>query len=375
MRIAGVVAEYNPFHNGHRYHLGKTREAGATHIVAVLSPAVVQRGDIAVMPVQERAERAVRDGADLVLELSPQWVLSPARDFARAGVGVLRRLGCIDMLSFGAETADIKSLRAALENIEAKELEIKALMSQGFTYPQAAAKACKEDTAKIISGQNNTLAVEYLRALRETDITPLAIQRTVLHDGNIPDGLFASASYIRKIIETDGSKKFLGYSPEKEQLSYLKNGEKAILWRLSMMSREDFGDIPNSDGLDGRFFEATRRAGSLEEVCGAVKNRSITHARVRRAVICAALGIKKDDMYEQPFARIIALNSRGAEILKICRETAKIGLGGSLAALSRLSPAAKRQAELIELASRLQSLCRRSGVGKSEYRQSAKMIK
>ena len=374
MKIAGIIAEYNPFHNGHRYHIQKTREAGATLVVAVMSPSVVQRGEAAVQASHDRAEAAIFGGADLVLELSPQWALSPARDFARAGVDVIARLGCADILSFGAETADVGLLSKALEATEKNELNIKKLMSGGLNYPQAAARACGE-AAEIISGRNNILAMEYLRALKNSGIAPLAVQRTAQHDGAEPQGGFASASYIRSRIKAGGVEGYMGYSPDKSGLSFMKYGERAILWRLSMMSREDYENLPYSENIAGRLYEAARRANTLEEVYSAAKSRSVTHSRIRRAVMCAALGISRRDMFGQPFARVLALNARGAEVLKICRKTARIPLASSLAELSRLSPEAKRQAELIELASRLQSLCRLSTESITEYEKSARIIK
>ncbi len=371
MKIAGVIAEYNPFHNGHAYHLERTREAGATHIVAVMSGSVVQRGDIAVLPPHLRAEAAVRGGADLVLELPPQYSLGAARDFCSAGVGILKRLGKVDMLSFGAETDDISALESALKKIEDGEPKIKAEMSRGATYPQAAARILGEGAAEILS-PNNTLALEYLRALRGSKIAPFAVKRTLPHDSEEASGQFASASQIRKLLrEGGGVSQYLPEPPESP--AFIEKGENAVLWRLSAMSKEDFAQVPYCGELAGRLFDATRRADSLGEVYSAVKSRNVTHARVRRIVICAALGITAEDMFEPPFVRVLALNQRGAEILNACRKTAEIVWSGSLADLSRLSPEAKRQAELIELASRLLSLCGRPGV--SEYKMSAKIIK
>lgn len=375
MRIAGVIAEYNPFHLGHRYHLQMTREAGATHIVAVMSGSFVQRGDVAISDPYSRAREAVNGGADLVLELPPQYALGAARDFARAGLNILRRLGRVDMLSFGAETDDISSLVSALNEIDSAELEIKSRMSLGKTYPQAAAEVCGETTAKIILGPNNILALEYLRALRGSEITPVAINRTVPHDSEMTSDRFTSASQIRKLLK-DGknTEHFLDYDIGGE-LSFIEFGERALLYRLSSMSREDFERVPYCGELAGRIYRASRRAGSLEEIYEQVKSRNVTQARVRRVTMLAALGVTVDDLFEPQFVRVLALNHRGMELLKACRSAADIPWNDSLADLSRLSPEAKRQAELIELGSRLQSLCRKDTDGVSEYKRSARIIK
>lgn len=376
MRLAGIIAEYNPFHLGHKYHIEKTREAGATHVAVVMSGSVVQRGDIACMDAHERAEAAINGGADLVLELPPQYALSAARDFARAGTTIFKRLGCVDMLSFGAETADVQKLGAALTAIESAELKIKAYMSAGRTYPQAAAEVCSREVAEVISEPNNTLALEYLRALRGSVIEPFAVARTVPHDGEITSGCYASASQIRKILrDGESAERFLGYEPDAQGLSFIGNGEKAVLYRLAMMDKADFERVPYCNELAVRLYQATRRAESLEAVFDAVKSRNFTHARVRRAVMLAALGVTKDDMEILPFARVLALNRRGMEILRAARKTSQIEVGDSLKELSEVSPEAKRQAEIIEIASRLRCLCQSDGAGVSEYRRRAVVVK
>lgn len=374
MKIAGIIAEYNPFHKGHEFHIKKTREQGATHIAAVMSGSVVQRGDVAVADAHARACAAVSGGADLVLELPPQHSLGAARDFARAGVSIFKRLGCIDMLSFGAETEDIGAMREALRDITENELKIKAMMSAGLTYPQAAAEV-SERTAKIISGQNNTLALEYLRAMEASGITPFAVKRTVPHDSEIMRNGYVSASKIRAMLACgEDVSDFWDIPIDPARLRFLKNGEKAALYRLSMMSREDFAKIRGCKELAGRLYESTRRAASLDEIYAAVKRRNFTHARIRRAVLSAVLGIAEEDCFEPPFARVLALNERGAEILRICRKTAEIPVGSSLRELSKTSPEAARTAELIERASRFSEICG-GAVDISEYRKSAKMTR
>lgn len=375
MNIAAIISEYNPFHLGHGYHIQKTREAGATHIISLMSGNVVQRGDVAISDAHERAEKAVRGGADLVLELPPQFSLCPARDFACAGVRIISRLGCVDTLSFGAEDPDIFALSEALDSLNEKEPEIKLLMSSGKTYPQAASLVCGEKTANITLGQNNTLALEYLRAASGTGLKPLAIKRTVPHDSEITDGCFASASQIRKmLIDGEDAEDFLGYRPDTAKISYLEKGEKAILFKLSAMNREDFSDIPRLGELAPRIYLGSRRAKNLEELFFGAKSRNFTLSRVRRGVISAALGIKKSDMSPPPFVRVLALNRRGAEILKLCKSRAQIRLGGALAELSRGSKDSGRLAELIELASRFRELCSSAPSGISEYEKSAVMI-
>ncbi len=373
--VAGIISEYNPFHRGHEYHLGKTREAGASHIVCVMSGFTVQRGDFAILDPFLRARKAVERGADLVLELPPQFSLSPARDFAAAGVDILRRLGTVEMLSFGAETPDTESLKDLSEKAEQAELRVKKIMSGGKTYPRALSEALGEEDAKKLSGPNNTLAAEYLRAAKGWDVTPLAIKRTSPHDSQETDSGFASAGYIRRLLrEKKDCERYLGYpAPDPESLSLIENAEKAILLKLSGMSAEEFSRVPYSGELAPRLYAASRRAATLEEIFIKSKSRNFTLSRVRRTVLMAVLGITEEDLSPPEFVRVLALNRRGAEILRAARKSSEIAVGSSLADLSGISPAAKRQAELTESASRLWDFGHKIPSGISEYRRTAKL--
>ncbi|MBQ8624047.1 MAG: nucleotidyltransferase family protein [Oscillospiraceae bacterium] len=355
MKIAGIIAEYNPFHNGHKYQIEKTREAGATHIVAVMSGSCVQRGEIALCDKHTRAGAAIKGGADLVLELPVPFCLGTAPDFAKAGAEIFKRLGCIDMLSFGSESGDVNELIALANQIESLcESDIKSKMAQGLTYPAAISSLLGKSASKLLNGANNTLAIEYLRAIKNTQIAPFTIKRTTPHDSDELSESFASASYIREVIRGGGdASSFTPLALTKHDVTDTKNIESAVLYRLAMMTKNDFANVPYTDELETRLFEASRTAGTLNELYEKVKTKNITHARVRRAVMLAALGVTKEDMALNPYARILAMNTRGTEILSKCKQTSQIAVSASLAALSQTSADAKRLAQLDELSSRL----------------------
>lgn len=174
MKISGIICEYNPFHNGHLYHIRETRKNGATHIVAVMSGNFVQRGDTAIMDKLDRARLAVRSGADLVIELPVQYCLSSAENFASGAVFLLDSLGVVEELSFGSECGDTKKLEKALETIEITAMvhhdDILQIMEKGYTYPRAlnsVINGIEPEIAEIISSPNNLLAIEYMRALKK----------------------------------------------------------------------------------------------------------------------------------------------------------------------------------------------------------------
>ncbi len=359
MKVAGIICEYNPFHKGHEYHIKKTREAGYDYIVCVMSGDIVQRGEVALYSKHDRAGLAIMGGADLVLELPAPYCCGTAADFARAGVAVLKGLGVVDGLSFGAETDSAEELIAAVDTLEnADDSLIKKALSDGLTYPQALTYAVGGETSRILSGANNTLAIEYIKQLKGSEIVPFAVKRTTPHDGAKSEGGYASASLIRQFIR-QGVKpsNLLPFDlPAKHARS--ENYEATILFRLASMTQEDFAKAPYmGDGVAQRLYTASRRAESLEEIYEAVKTKNVTHARVRRAVLLAALGVKAEEMnILPPYARILAANERGARVLSVAKKYATSPYSASLADLSRLSDFAKRLSELDELCSRLQSM-------------------
>ena len=190
MRIAVIIAEYNPFHNGHAYHIAQTRKNGATHIAVVMSGNFVQRGEPAFLEKHVRARAALSGGADLVLELPLAFACAPAQRFGLGAVYVAEKMGCVDMLSFGSESGDTARLEqaaAVLDTPQFREALARELES-GAPYPQAVSRAmerCGSGFAGLTASPNDTLALEYLRALRQlgSKIYPMAVRRTfVEHD-------------------------------------------------------------------------------------------------------------------------------------------------------------------------------------------------
>ena len=174
MKITGIICEYNPFHNGHLYHMNQTRKNGATHIVAVMSGNYVQRGDIAVLDKFTRAKLAVRGGADLVIEIPSVYALSSAEFYARGAVSILDSLGCVDEISFGSEAGSVEDLKKASEIAEecSSLPELEEYLRNGMSYPNAINTMVYEKYGKkagnrigeILASPNNVLAVEYLKA-------------------------------------------------------------------------------------------------------------------------------------------------------------------------------------------------------------------
>lgn len=359
MKLAGVIAEYNPFHNGHAYHLAATRAHGATHIAVIMSGSFVQRGEPACACKFARARAAVACGADLVAELPVPYALASARRFAEAGVFLLSQLG-VDLLSFGSE-APASLLCTAAQHAFAAENSplLRRFLAEGMSYPRARAQAVSAlfnpAEATVLSGPNNLLAVEYLRAakiyLPQTEL--LAVPRLhVSHDSADTVGNIASASRLRMLWEAEGLPALRRYLPQPSwalleeecaqerapvRAAYL---ERLVLSALRDLTPAEFRCLPDvAEGLEHRLFRAAQEAGSLAEFYEDVKSKRFTLSRIRRIAWCAFLHVSRVEQLHPPaYLRILALNRRGAEILARAKRYASLPIGSNFADLYRLHP-------------------------------------
>ncbi len=341
--IAGIVAEYNPFHNGHLYHINKVREAGADFIVCVMSGNFVQRGECACISKWKRAEIAVKNGADLVIDLPTPFASASAETFARGAVGLLLSFG-VDFISFGSEYDSKEKLLTCLEALSSEKTgeSIRKYMAEGMTYPKALSLAVEneygKETAEILLSPNSTLGVEYLRELqkngRENDFIPIKRQGAAHDSGKTSDNI-ASASFIRenglsdsvsaylpeiteKIISEEKEKGFAPYS--------LKNNERGILSSLREIPKEDYSlYISDTTGLADRIYYALKTATSLTGLYDAVKVKNYTHSRIRREILMLYLRCPKTfSEGNVPYIKILAGNEKGLSLLKKAKENSSL---------------------------------------------------
>lgn len=380
MKIAGIICEYNPFHNGHLYHIQQTRANGATHIAAVMSGNFVQRGDVAILNKLDRANVAIAGGADLVIELPVAYSLAPAELYARCAIFLLRSLGCVEELSFGSESGDLNALSAAVKATVtcAKLPQLQELLKSGMSYPIAIRELVKQqaggDVARILDGPNNLLAIEYLKALifLGAKMTPFTVARkSAMHDATDPDsGGIASASFIRRCIEDgddyddflpDRSIDALCAAARTGSVARLPNLERVLLYKLRSSSPEEIANVPEvGQGLESRIY-AAKTANSVEELFCAVKTKRYPMARLRRILLNLLVGVTKQDIQNPPpYGRILAINQRGCEILAAAKGKSTLPFATSLAKLADLGDAAKRCAELEGRSSDLYGLASRT---------------
>ncbi len=360
MNLAAIISEYNPFHNGHKYHIEKTRELGATHVVAVMSPNFVQRGECAIFDKFTRANIAVQNGVDLVIELPSVYSLSCAETFALGAIKILNSIGCVDFLSFGSEIGDLMPLKKAsmLEETQEVKTLIKLKLQSGISFPKARFEALKEvysnKVVQILEKPNNLLAVEYLKAMRKTksDFNATTIKRKgAEHDGKTLSENFASASYIREslfhsniisqnFVPCNAFEKYMEEICKKNAPIQLKNAEKVIIYKLRSMNNEEICKLPDvSEGLENRILSAASDCTSLEDLIEQIKNKRYTMARVKRIICCAFNDISLEMQKKSPpYIRVLAFNNKGREILKKMNETATLPFSTSLSKLSIENP-------------------------------------
>lgn len=377
MNICGIIAEFDPFHNGHKYLLEQARASGATHIAVAMSGSAVQRGTPAMFDKYARAKAAVSWGADLVLEMPAPYSCSNAEVFAKAGVSALAALGegVVSRLVFGSEISDTALIVRASEAADAlkQSQRVKALLSGGMSYPAALASAAKEefgsDIASVLDNPNSTLALEYCRAIRENaaSVEPFAVKRTgAAHNSGDISGSIASGSKIRELTAAGEDTSALMPAPLGDPCLTDRLG-KLFLYKLLSADKQELMSLPDvGEALADRLLKTTEKPFSdAGELLAACKSKDITAARLRRLALHLVLGITKEDIAPLPYVRVLALNGRGREILAAGEH--KLPIGTSLAKLEKTSDQARRVSLLERRASQLRALGTTEGRSVNEY--------
>ncbi len=355
MNVAGIIAEYNPFHRGHAYMIDAVKSAlgSDTAVVCAMSGCFAQRGEWAAFRKQSRAEAAVRCGADLVLELPLPWSMSSAAGFAAGGVGLLDAVGMVTHLCFGSESGDLAELEAASNALEGPEFDglIRQALTSGISYASARAEALERTagSSAVLSGSNNILAVEYLRALKRcgSKMLPVTLKRTGAGHDEVTENAVLSASDIRRRLRAGAG--IDGLVPERAAEVFdreLYAGrvildaarlENALLARLRILPKSSYEELPdNSEGLGRRLYASVRRCPDIESILYETKTKRYAMSRIRRMLMCAALGIKSGDKEcGVPYIKVLAMSGKGRGLLREMRTKASLPI--------LIKPAAVRQ--------------------------------
>lgn len=345
-KILGVIAEYNPFHNGHLYHIRESIEqTGADYVICVISGNFVQRGNTSIVDKWTKTKMAISQGADLVIELPTIYSTSSAENFAEGAIKLLDSLKIVDILSFGMEAEDLAILNniANVMSQEPKEYVtmLNHELSKGVSFPKARENALMmylndiKKYANVLNGSNNILAIEYLKALKKlkSPLKPIGIKRekVLYHDEIIVDD-FASATAIRKMIATRQFDDIMKVMPRSSYLllaQELRKGhyvldlskfQKEIIYILRKMTVEEISQLPDvSEGLENTIKNAANSCNNIIDLVNMIKSKRYTQTRIQRILVYALLGIDKKMMETSkkvvPYIRVLGYSEKGKHLI------------------------------------------------------------
>ncbi len=389
MRISSIISEYNPFHEGHKYHMKKTKKiTNSDYTIVVMSGDFTQRGTPAIIDKYARAKQALYNGADLVLELPVCFATASAEGFAFGAVSILEKLGVVDSLVFGSEAGDIDCIKnvadfLADEPVEYKE-SLQFFLKQGLSFPKARAHALAEFFPELdevfLSSSNNILGIEYCRALKyfNSSVTPMTIERidNLYNDEELAEvGKLSSATAIRKVLNEINCNivQNTGCNLNKESFnkdmdtfqrntdfnvlnSYMPESSLNILkdnWGISVpVSSNDFSlllkyklllanrnsliqYVDVTSDLADRIYNNLNSYKDFDSFCDLLKTKELTYTRIARSLIHIILDIKKSDydLYKKgygQYARILGFRKEASPLLHEIKKHSSIPLVSKL---------------------------------------------
>lgn len=343
MRVAGVVAEYDPFHRGHAYHLAQTRQrTQADYIVVVMSGCFTQRGQGAIVSPAARARMALANGADAVLELPVPWAVREAEHFALGAVSILHRLGCVTHIAFGAETNDLAALTACAKLLEHPtdelNIQVQAGLRAGLSHPSALSQAlAAQCPVSGLEQPNNVLALCYLRALLRlnSNIAPILIHRNSSYHATDLSEPFPSATAVRGAVRRGAWAQVREAMPASAYavlqaaarhgaIYDLQRLDTVLLHLLRTTSPEALRQLPGCvEGLENRLQSAAQTVRTREELLAAVKTKRYPYARLSRLCTALMLDFTPEIVSPQalpPYARLLGFRRDALPLLRCMKE-------------------------------------------------------
>ena len=366
MKILGLIVEYNPFHNGHLYHLQKSiEETKATHTVAVMSGNFLQRGEPALFDKYTRAQAAVKNGVDLVIELPTMFACQSAEIFSHGAVTLLNSLNCIDSICFGSEEGDIKILntisKILVDEPNEFKISLKKYLDDGMLFPTARSLALfdyinkfnlldisKEKLLDILNSSNNILGLEYIKSILKlnSQIKPHTITRIQsAYNSETIESNICSATAIRKLLKDLNNISSISNVVPSSTLDLI---EDKIDNKFYPMFDDNYFDILSSiivrdknilntyfdvnEGIENKIYQSIFTSSTLDDLKESIKSKRYTMTKIKRTLNNILLGITKNDMDKVknidkiPYIRILAFNDKGREIIKNIKNNSDINI-------------------------------------------------
>jgi cytidyltransferase-like protein len=372
MKVAGVITEYNPFHNGHKYQLEQIkRQTSADYIVVVMSGDFVQRGEPAIIDKYERTRMALLSGADLVLELPAVFATASAEFFAGGGISILKNTGIVDMLCYGVESVDhelTKLVAGMLKNPPAEySASLARLIQGGMSFPAARSRALCEyfqdnyDSSldkldAFIASPNNILAIEYEKALMDCDITGFPIKRVGEgYHSTDSTSAFSSATAVRGVISTvyntanhltvnssntsqfgnltvlntlmpADCAKILTYCISNGHIVFPDAISDLLYYRLISERNEGYEKYSDcTKELSAKIVKNIYKYENFTQFCNLLKSKNLTYTRISRVLTHILLGIENDDFnicMDNPYLRILGFKKSSGELMHLLKKRA-----------------------------------------------------
>ncbi|MCC0657471.1 nucleotidyltransferase [Clostridioides sp. ES-S-0123-01] len=370
MNILGLIVEYNPFHNGHIYHLSKSIEkTNATHTVAIMSGNFLQRGEPALFDKYTRAKIAVENGVDLVIELPTMFACQSAEIFSHGAITILNSLNCISSVCFGSEEGNTDILYSIAEILANEPKEFKLLLKKylddGMLFPVARAnslfdyihqyensdlsqKTTKEQLLKILNSSNNILGIEYIKNLinLNSNIKPFTISRVQSeYNSKEIDNSICSATAIRTSLKENCNisqlkkvipEKTYSILNEKIDNKFFPMFDELFFDTLKTIILRDISNLKDyfevNEGIENKIYKDIFTSNSLYELQLSIKSKRYTLTKIKRTLNNILLGIKKSDIHLVkdidivPYIRILAFNDKGREVLKEIKNKSNIDI-------------------------------------------------
>ena len=342
--VLGIIAEYNPFHNGHLHHLNTSKKlTGCDYTIAIMSGNFTQRGSTSVIDKWEKTKIALSNGIDLVIELPLLYAISSAENFADGAIKILNSLGIVDYVSFGSEIGEITPLDDVASVLYKEPKEFSSLITRqlrsGLSYPKARELAIQmyfgssQKYTDVLENPNNILGIEYLKSLKrlKSPITPITLKRKYsdYNSNDIKSGV-ASATAIRTMLQKGKNIHYVvpyeTYELLEEKKKYgqiipsLSIFSKEIIYTLRKMTLSEIATLPDvSEGLENKIKAAANTSNNLEELILKIKSKRYTQSRIQRILLYALLNISEKDITmskkQMPYIRVLGFNKNGKKII------------------------------------------------------------
>lgn len=379
MKIAGIITEYNPFHNGHIEHIKKTKEiTNSSHIISLMSGSFVQRGEPAIIDKWSRAKTAIQNGVDLVIELPVVYSVQTAELFSYGAISILDSLNIVDSIAFGSESGNIDNLKnianVLLQESPLFKKDLKFSLKEGKSFAQSRSIAIEKEMLRnnksdleiksLIRSPNNILGIEYLKALKKLDskIIPLTYKRIGASYNSLAiDGDIASATGIRKLIKEHNFESLMRLVPKNSynelvefnnkygKFNYLDNYAKIISYILITSNKSELAKIFDVEkGLENRILENSKKHINIDNLISAISSKRYPKSRISRILIHLLLKLNKEeiiDIFEQQakYIRILASNKKGFEIINSIKDNSKIEIINKFSDVNRnIDPISKK---------------------------------